>query len=104
MSYCRVALLLFVCAFFASTCPAQKAETPQPKQAVATVGGQTIYDQDLAPSIPPLHEFYSLPPLLSCSLRATATTSCRGLKRTDCATSQFFHPEMTTGLPDINPR
>ncbi len=37
-------------AFFAATCVAQNADTPKPKQAVATVGDQTIYDTDLASS------------------------------------------------------
>jgi protein-disulfide isomerase len=51
MSHFRVALLLCVCAFFAATSLAQNAETPKPKQAVATVGDQTIYDADLASSV-----------------------------------------------------
>ena len=38
-------------AFFAATSVAQNAETPKPKQPVATVEGQTIYDEDLAPSV-----------------------------------------------------
>jgi protein-disulfide isomerase len=42
---------LFVSAFFASTSVAQSAETPKPKQPVATVDGQPIYDEDLAPSV-----------------------------------------------------
>ena len=37
-------------AFLAATCVAQNADTPKPKQAVATVGDQTIYDTDLASS------------------------------------------------------
>jgi len=38
-------------AFFAATSVAQNAETPKPKQPVATVEGQTIYDEDLAPTV-----------------------------------------------------
>ena len=38
-------------AFFAVTSVAQNAETPKPKQPVATVDGQPIYDEDLAPSV-----------------------------------------------------
>jgi protein-disulfide isomerase len=51
MSHFRVALLLCMSAFFAATSVAQNAETPKPKQPVATVEGQTIYDEDLAPSV-----------------------------------------------------
>jgi len=51
MSYFRVAPLLCISAFFAATTVAQNAETSKPKQAVATVDGQTIYDDDLAPSV-----------------------------------------------------
>src|SRR5881396_1490113 len=51
MSYFRVAPLLCISAFFAATSVAQNAETPKPKQPVATVDGQTIYDEDLAPSV-----------------------------------------------------
>ena len=51
MSHSRVALLLCMSAFFAATSVAQNAETPKPKQPVATVEGQTIYDEDLAPSV-----------------------------------------------------
>ncbi len=43
-------------------------------------------------------------PLLSCSFLATAVAIRRGAKRTDCATSQFLNPEITTGLPAINAR
>jgi protein-disulfide isomerase len=50
MSHFRFATLLFLSAFFAAACVAQSAETPKPKQAVATVGDQTIYDTDLASS------------------------------------------------------
>jgi protein-disulfide isomerase len=51
MSHFRVALLLCMSAFFAATSVAQNAETPKPKQPVATVEGQAIYDEDLAPSV-----------------------------------------------------
>ena len=51
MSHFRVVLLLCMSAFFAATSVAQNAETPKPKQPVATVDGQTIYDDDLAPSV-----------------------------------------------------
>jgi hypothetical protein len=51
MSHFRVALLLCMSAFFAAASVAQNAETPKPKQPVATVEGQTIYDEDLAPSV-----------------------------------------------------
>ena len=51
MSYFRVAPLLCISAFFAATTVAQNAETSKAKQAVATVDGQTIYDEDLASSV-----------------------------------------------------
>lgn len=51
MSHFRVALVLCMSAFFAATSAAQNAETPKPKQPIATVEGQTIYDEDLAPSV-----------------------------------------------------
>src|SRR5205814_10136706 len=51
MSYFRVAPLLCISALFAATALAQNAETSKPKQAVATVDGQTIYDDDLASSV-----------------------------------------------------
>ncbi len=51
MSHFRVALLFCMSAFFAATSVAQSAETPKPKQPVATVDGQPIYDEDLAPSV-----------------------------------------------------
>ena len=44
-------VLLCLSAFFATDCVAQKTETSQSRQPVASVGGQTIYDDDLAPSI-----------------------------------------------------
>ena len=43
-------VLLFLSAFFVGSAIAQTADTPKPKQAVATVGDQTIYDTDLAAS------------------------------------------------------
>src|SRR6266571_9400066 len=51
MSHFRVALLLCMSAFFATPSVAQNAETPKPKQPVATVDGQPIYDEDLASSV-----------------------------------------------------
>jgi len=51
MSRFRIALLLFTSAVFAMASGAQNAEPPKPKQPVATVEGQTIYDEDLAPSV-----------------------------------------------------
>src|SRR5215469_8515978 len=44
-------VLLLLSAFFVVTCVAQNANTPKPKQAVATVGDQTIYDADLTSSV-----------------------------------------------------
>jgi protein-disulfide isomerase len=38
-------------AFFAATSVAQNGETPKPKQPVATIDGQAIYDEDLASSV-----------------------------------------------------
>jgi protein-disulfide isomerase len=43
-------VLLFLSAFFVGSAIAQTADTPKPKQAVASVGDQTIYDTDLASS------------------------------------------------------
>src|SRR6266542_7051922 len=51
MCHFRVSLLLFMSAVFAAPSLAQKAETPKPKQPLATVDGQPIYDEDLAPSV-----------------------------------------------------
>src|SRR5438128_12188457 len=51
MSHLRVAPLLCISAFFAATTVAQNRETSKPKQPVATVDGQTIYDDDLASSV-----------------------------------------------------
>src|SRR6266705_3243455 len=51
MGHFRVARLLCISAFFAVTSAAQNAETPKPKQPVATVDGQAIYDEDLASSV-----------------------------------------------------
>ena len=53
MSHLKFALQTSFCvvAFLAVTTLAQNAGSTQPKQAVATVGGQTIYDTDLASSV-----------------------------------------------------
>src|SRR6266700_4303412 len=51
MSHFRVVLLVSMFAFFAATSLAQNADTPKPKQPVATVDGQPITDEDLAPSV-----------------------------------------------------
>src|SRR6266567_532977 len=51
MCHFRFALLLCMSAFFAATSAAQNADTPKPKQPVATVDGQPIYDEDLAPTV-----------------------------------------------------
>jgi len=40
----------------------------------------------------------------SCIFLAIAVTKLRGETRTDCATSQFLNPEITTGFPAINAR
>src|SRR5215471_2614479 len=50
MCHFRMALLI-MSAFFATTSVAQNADTPKPKQPVATVDGQPIYDEDLAPAV-----------------------------------------------------
>jgi protein-disulfide isomerase len=50
MCHFKFPALLFISAFFGATCVAQNADTPKPKQPVATVGEQTIYEQDLASS------------------------------------------------------
>src|SRR5260370_32278917 len=51
MCHFRVALFGFISVFFAAVSIAQNAETPKPKQPVATVDGQPIYNEDLAPSV-----------------------------------------------------
>src|SRR5258708_38302456 len=51
MCHFRVALFGFISVFFAALSIAQNAETPKPKQPVATVDGQPIYNEDLAPSV-----------------------------------------------------
>src|SRR5215475_3703600 len=51
MSYFWVTSLLFTAALFVATSTAQKAETPQPKQPLATVDGQAVYDDDLTPFV-----------------------------------------------------
>jgi protein-disulfide isomerase len=50
MCHFRFPALLLASAFFAATCVAQNADSPKSKQAVATVGEQTIYESDLASS------------------------------------------------------
>ncbi len=51
MCHFRLALLFCMSAFFAATSLAQNADTPKPKQPVATVDGQPITDEDLASSV-----------------------------------------------------
>src|SRR6266700_1824962 len=51
MCHFRLALLFCMSAFFAATSLAQNADTPKPKQHVATVDGQPITDEDLASSV-----------------------------------------------------
>jgi len=51
MCHFRLALLLCISAFFASTSMAQTTASPKPKQTVATVEGQPIYDDDLSASV-----------------------------------------------------
>lgn len=51
MSHFRVALLLSISAFLTVVSMAQNAEPPKPKPPVATVEGQPIYEEDLAPSV-----------------------------------------------------
>jgi hypothetical protein len=51
MYHFRLALVLSTSAFFAATSVAQNAETPKPKQPIATVDTQPIYDEDLAPTV-----------------------------------------------------
>src|SRR5882724_12388595 len=51
MSHFTIPALLLFCALFAPTTVAQKADAPNTKQPVATVDGQNIYDEDLAPSV-----------------------------------------------------
>jgi protein-disulfide isomerase len=50
MCHFRIPVLLLMSAVFALPTVAQNADSPKPKQAVATVGDQTIYDTDLASS------------------------------------------------------
>ena len=47
----RVVLLFCMSAFSAVTSVAQNAAAPKPKQPIATVDRQPIYDEDLAPSV-----------------------------------------------------
>ncbi len=51
MCHFRLPLLFCMSAFLAATSLAQNAETPKPKQPVATVDGQPIYDEELASSV-----------------------------------------------------
>src|SRR6266404_9560978 len=51
MCHFRLAFLFCISAFFAATSLAQNADMPKPKQPVATVDGQPIYDEDLASSV-----------------------------------------------------
>src|SRR6266404_6144446 len=51
MCHFRFALLVCISAFFATASLAQNAATAKPKQPVATVDGQPIYDEDLASSV-----------------------------------------------------
>jgi len=51
MCHFRILQLLILSVFFAVTSLAQNSVSPKPKQAVATVGDQTIYDTDLAASV-----------------------------------------------------
>jgi protein-disulfide isomerase len=51
MSHFRVSLLLLMSAICATTLVAQTAASPKPKQPVATVDGQPIYEEDLAASV-----------------------------------------------------
>ena len=45
------ALLVCVSSLFAGVSRAESADAVKPKQPVATVGDQTIYDQDLASAV-----------------------------------------------------
>ncbi|PYV79886.1 MAG: hypothetical protein DMG93_20105 [Acidobacteria bacterium] len=47
----KVVILCCIFTFIGATAVAEKAETSNLKQSVATVDGQPIYDEDLAPSI-----------------------------------------------------
>ncbi len=51
MTYLRVALPLLISVFFTATSVGQTADAPKPKQPIATVDGQPIYDEDIAPSV-----------------------------------------------------
>src|SRR5947208_17131567 len=50
MCHFRFFLLLLISSFLAAPALAQNADASKPKQPVATVGDQTIYDTDLASS------------------------------------------------------
>jgi protein-disulfide isomerase len=47
----RVWLVAAACLWLASACPAQTVSPSQPKQPVAVVAGQRIYEDDLLPSV-----------------------------------------------------
>src|SRR6266404_8997933 len=51
MCHFRLALLFCISAVFATASLAQNAATAKPKQPVATVDGQPIYDEDMASSV-----------------------------------------------------
>ena len=51
MCHFRITLLFCLSAFFGGTLFAQNADTPKPKQPLATVDGQPVYEEDLAPSV-----------------------------------------------------
>src|SRR5437016_8440119 len=51
MSRFSIPAMLFFSTLFAATTFAQKTDAPNTKQPVATVDGQPIYDEDLAPSV-----------------------------------------------------
>jgi hypothetical protein len=51
MRHFSFALLLCVSSLFAGVSRAESADAVKPKQPVATVGGQTIYDDELAASV-----------------------------------------------------
>jgi protein-disulfide isomerase len=51
MSQFRGALLLCISAFFVAKVPAQNVGTPKPREPVATIDNQPIYEEDLLPSV-----------------------------------------------------
>jgi len=44
-------LSCYFCLFCAAASLAQNTDTPKPKQPVATIGGQTVYDDELLPTV-----------------------------------------------------